>query len=113
MAWVDHGPVEPGRALAEARIAILGAGVTGTAVKRALVAHGVGSRVEILAPSGGDAVVSDDDAALARWLGGFDVLVASPGVPPRRGSRSGASRSWRGGCGWPTRRPASRRRGSP
>lgn len=82
MAWVDHGPVEPGRALAEARIAILGAGVTGTAVKRALVAHGVGSRVEILAPSGGDAVVSDDDAALARWLGGFDVLVASPGVPP-------------------------------
>ena len=80
--WVDHGPVEPRRPLAEARIAILGAGVTGTAVKRALVSQGVGSRVEILAPSGGDVVIPDDDAALAAWLGDVDVLVASPGVPP-------------------------------
>ena len=84
MGWVDHGPVEPrsGAPLAEARIAILGSGVTGTAVKRALTAHGVGSRVEILAPSGGDVVIPSGDAELAAWLSGFDVLVASPGVPP-------------------------------
>jgi UDP-N-acetylmuramoylalanine--D-glutamate ligase len=75
------------------RALVLGLGVTGQAVARALVARGVGAVLVDDRPSdaahraaeelGLGLVEAPDEAELARLLAGVDALVASPGVPER------------------------------
>ena len=81
---------DPGRAL------VVGLGISGTAVARALVERGyevvgvddrpsaaVQARRAELAPLGVDVVTKPDASALAVLVHNADLVVPSPGVPPR------------------------------
>jgi UDP-N-acetylmuramoylalanine--D-glutamate ligase len=75
------------------RVVVLGLGVTGQAVVRALVEHGIevaavddhpSEAVQAAAPSlGVDLVVAPSNEELAALMAGADALLPSPGVPDR------------------------------
>ncbi|GAB2454853.1 UDP-N-acetylmuramoyl-L-alanine--D-glutamate ligase [Xylanimonas ulmi] len=87
MAFEGHGPVEPRVALADARVLVVGLGVTGRAVAGALRGpDGRGALVRsvvTLAPSDdADVRTPSSDADRAAVLAQADVVVTSPGVKP-------------------------------
>ncbi|MCL2595874.1 MAG: Mur ligase family protein, partial [Promicromonosporaceae bacterium] len=76
-----HGPVEPRVPLVDARVLVLGLGVTGRAVAAAL--YGRVASVLTCAPSAdADSPLPSDDAQVASLLAKSDLVMVSPGFKP-------------------------------
>ncbi|MCL1900104.1 MAG: UDP-N-acetylmuramoyl-L-alanine--D-glutamate ligase, partial [Promicromonosporaceae bacterium] len=81
MTFEPHGPVEPRVGLAQARVLVLGLGVTGRACAAVLRRE---AREVVTAASSDDAdlPIPTDAAGVDELLGRIDLILASPGFKP-------------------------------